>query len=281
MSNNMNYKPNKKIIQTATACVLALVLIVVVSLYDDSSVAMAKKGRHHGGGGGGGTCTTTCGPYSATKDGITYSFTASSAGRCGGTFPSWGCELLRNEGISHLGPNSLSGSWGEGCGNVHSFNASIVARSAGSGGGGGGGCSTGQFYCELFRQCIPTNQVCNDANPEYKPFRINPNILANEGPVKLKSLLAAPPLGAPGYSCKIVWNNSFVSYDENTICTFTGPNNVSLSFSPASTTAPTSYQSPALQQDSIFKMSCSEGANTAVEKTETVCRLNINYVEVP
>jgi len=275
----MSKKSNKKIIQIITACALALVLIVATSFFDDSSTALAKA-RRHGGKSSGGTCSNTCGPFTTTKAGTDYTFTAGAQYRCERGFPGWGCELLKNEAIARLGPNNLSGSWAVGCGNTHYYSATITRSnpgSGGSGGGGGGGCPSGQTYCANLNACATS---CGGGNPNYTPFNINPNIPATEGPVKLKTLKITPPLVNKSQSCIVSWGDAFDSYDGLTICKFTAPS-INLEFKPGSTTAPTSTSITNIQKDTAVKMECGETDGSVASTTaEGVCRLNWAYVEV-
>jgi uncharacterized integral membrane protein len=143
----------------------------------------------------------------------------------------------------------------------------------------GKGCIPGQYFCELFKLCIPYSEACNAANPNYTPSEINDNIPAAQGPVRLKTISPNIPIGNPGYSCTISWTSSFASYDKDTHCTFTG-GPTPISFDPSSSTAPTSFTSPALNKDTTYTMSCHEGSNGTVLKAETACRINWNYKEV-
>ncbi len=142
------------------------------------------------------------------------------------------------------------------------------------------GCGEGTYYCELFRKCIPNSEQCNAANPNFELSDINPNIPATEGPVKLKASLGTnPPIGNSGYTCRVSWNESFISYDKETHCTFTSTN-VLIEFDPSATTAPTFYDATSLKTDTIFKMTCHEGNDFHVQESEAICRLNWNYKEV-
>lgn len=277
----MNHKPKKKIFQIITACALALALIIVASLYDDSSTAFAKK-RKHGGGGGGGRCNNTCGPYTVTKGGTDYTFTTGANYDCSRGWPGWGCELLKSEATSALGPNSLSGSWPVACGNMHYFAVASTRPSSGGsggsgGGGGGGGCPYGTTYCANLGQCAAS---CGVSNPVYKPFKANPAIPATEDPVKLKTLKITPPLINKGASCVVSWSEAFDSYDGLTLCRFTAPN-VDLEFKPGDAEAPTSASVTNIQKDTAVKMECGQTDGlTASTTAEGVCRLNWAYVEV-
>lgn len=73
-------------------------------------------------------CSTTCPAFTATKGGITYSITAGASYQCSRGWPAGGCGTVNGEAVSMVGPNSLSASWGEGCGNVHFYSASIIRR---------------------------------------------------------------------------------------------------------------------------------------------------------
>lgn len=149
--------------------------------------------------------------------------------------------------------------------------------------GSSGGCTGGQYYCEIFRQCVPSGEQCNTANPNYVPYdeSLNPSIPARVGPVGLRSkgLVPTPPIGNKGYTCRVAWNNAFSSYDTTTTCTFTGPG-VNLSFMPSATTSPTFYDANSIKTDSSFKMTCRDGDTGIPQETTTVCRLNWDYVEV-
>lgn len=145
------------------------------------------------------------------------------------------------------------------------------------------GCSGGQYYCELFRQCVPSGEQCNEANPNYVPFDedMNPAIPARIGPVSLRSggLVPTPPIGNSGYTCRVAWNNAFASYDTTTLCTFSG-SGVNLSFKPSATTSPTFYDAGNIRTDTSFKMTCRDGDTGTPQETTAICRLNWNYVEV-
>lgn len=74
-------------------------------------------------------CSHSCG-YTISKNGYTYSVTGTAryeSDRCGGSWPSWGCNYVQGEVIARINPSSLSGTWGLSCGNVHSYSASIIA----------------------------------------------------------------------------------------------------------------------------------------------------------
>lgn len=65
-----------------------------------------------------------------TKDGVNYNVTGSATYTriCGqNSFPSWGCDFVKNEILDRLGPTSLSATWGLACGNTHSFTASFAS----------------------------------------------------------------------------------------------------------------------------------------------------------
>jgi hypothetical protein len=182
----------------------------------------------------------------------------------------------------------LSATWGAGCGNIHSYSAQIIKRppvvttttTTTTNGGEECGASSNTYYCELFRKCIPNNEQCNAANPNFEVSDINPNIPATEGPVRLRASLGAnPPIGNTGYTCRVSWVDSFISYDKDTHCTFTATNTL-LEFDPASTTAPTFFDATSLTKDTVFKMSCHEGTDFHVQESEAICRLNWNYKEV-
>lgn len=141
------------------------------------------------------------------------------------------------------------------------------------------GCPAGTYLCN--GACIPLSQQCNPGNPNYNAFVPNPDIpLGEGGPVRLKNLVSVPPVGNNGYSCRIVWKEAFESYDDETHCTFLGPN-VSISFDPASTTppAPTEFTSPALTQDTVYRLICREGTDGDPLTKETVCRVNLSLKE--
>ncbi len=71
-----------------------------------------------------------------TKDGISYNVTGSATytRKCGeNSFPSWGCNFVKNEILDRLGPTSLSATWGLACGNTHSFTASLTTANGACG----------------------------------------------------------------------------------------------------------------------------------------------------
>jgi hypothetical protein len=270
----------------ATSAFLFLACLV----FSPNIVLAKAKAHHHGGGGGGGGhknvplnqqphCPFSCN-FVITKNGVTYSVAGHVTHTCDFAF---NCQELIDDAMGQISPTNLSYDWSLICGNEHGYTATIIppAQPACKGSSclGGSGCGTGQYYCELFKQCLPNGAQCNAANPDYTPAVINPNIPATEGPVRLKTLSTNPPIGNPSYTCKISWGDSFASYDKDTHCTFTG-GSTSMSFDPTSSDAPTSFTSPALTHDTSYTMSCKEGATGNVIKTETSCRINWNYKEV-
>lgn len=71
-------------------------------------------------------CYAACN-YIIKQGGYTYSVRADSRykrNKC--SFPSWGCDFIRSEVVTRLGPRSLSSSWGVSCGNIHSYSAQIL-----------------------------------------------------------------------------------------------------------------------------------------------------------
>jgi hypothetical protein len=148
--------------------------------------------------------------------------------------------------------------------------------------GGGGGCGAGQYYCEVNGRCVANSDTssCNRVG-EYEPFEINQNIPAVAGPVKLRgNLNGKPPIVNKGATCVVDWSSEFVSYDKLTVCRFTAPG-VSIDFAPGDTSAPTSASILNIQNDTAYKMVCSESDGlTPPEESEGVCRLNWDYVEV-
>lgn len=65
-----------------------------------------------------------------TKNGTNYNVQgwATYTRKCGqNSFPSWGCNFVKNEIMDRLGPASLSATWGLACGNTHGFTASLVS----------------------------------------------------------------------------------------------------------------------------------------------------------
>lgn len=276
---------NKKSISVSLGIFVAAVLILSASGIFGGAEVSAKARKH--GGKSDARCSTTCPATEVTKGGVVYTYTAGAQYKCSMGWPSWGCGAVNSEAAARIGPGTLSGSFGLSCGNVHYFSViktrpvtppttpTTPTTSNPNNPGGGGSCPSGTTWCGT--ACLTS---CGGSGT-YVPTVMNTNIPATEGPVKLKTLGVTPPIGNPGYSCRIAWNDAFTSYNTDTHCTFTGTGGVSLKFDPASSTAPLYHDSGALRQESVYKMTCYQGTDTTKTETkETVCRINWNYQEV-
>lgn len=241
------------------------------------------------------SCSKTC-TYTIEEGGFTYDVDYKASGHgnwyCNGS-GLFNCNLAKATVLKKISlEKKFSDKGGASCDDCHdcptcpcgnenhiSYNWTANIRS-----GSISGCSGGQYYCEVFRQCVPSGEQCNEANPNYIPWNedMNKNIPARIGPVSFKSptaLVVIPPIGNPGYTCRIAWNNAFASYDTTTLCTFTGPG-VNMSFEPASTSSPTFYDAGNIKNDTSFKMTCKDGDMGTPKSTTAICRLNWNYKEV-
>ncbi len=145
-----------------------------------------------------------------------------------------------------------------------------------------GGCGAGQFYCDATGSCMTNSDQskCNDT-AKYTPFKINSNIPALNGPVKLRGRLTArPPIVDKGDSCVIEWGNDFNSYDQYTLCKFTAPN-ISLEFKPGDDASPTSTVINNVNNDIPYQMVCGEIDGLTPSTTDNgVCRLNWKSKEI-
>jgi len=91
--------------------------------------------------------------YTINKNGIDYKVKgyAKYERNCGeNSFPSWGCEYVKNEIIERISPSLLSSSWNLSCGNTHGFSAQIVSQ------GGSCGSSNGATF-----STFPTSNLCS------------------------------------------------------------------------------------------------------------------------
>jgi hypothetical protein len=61
-----------------------------------------------------------------TKDGYSYTVAMAANFPCSRGWPSWGCTFLTNEATAKLSPTNLQESWALGCGNIHSYSATIL-----------------------------------------------------------------------------------------------------------------------------------------------------------
>lgn len=148
-------------------------------------------------------------------------------------------------------------------------------------------CGAGTYFCDTQQKCIADSASCNTSNTTHRSDSdiVNPEIPVEsvaEVTFKKTTLSVNPPIVNKGYTCTISWSDLFSSYDENTECTFTGPN-ISSTFLPSDRTVNTSTTTR-VTSDTTFKMICGQkdatGVVTNTKKAEGVCRVNINYVEV-
>ena len=71
-------------------------------------------------------CYAVCN-YIIKQGAYTYSVKADSHwNKASCKFPSWGCDYIRSEVVTRIGPTQLSMTWGPSCGNIHSYTAVIL-----------------------------------------------------------------------------------------------------------------------------------------------------------
>ena len=71
------------------------------------------------------TCSHRCN-YQISKDGYTYSVSATQYYPCGPAWPSNGCAIVQSQIVARISPTRLNGSWTLTCGNIQAYSASIL-----------------------------------------------------------------------------------------------------------------------------------------------------------
>lgn len=190
---------HKKFIIIAAAFALIIGSAIAVNQVD----AASKK-----------RCTRSC-SFVASKAGYTYSVVTTANYPCR-PWPSWGCSLLQSEALARLSPGTLSGSWGLGCGNIHSYVAYIIGTPPPQGpstgqitGGNGGGNNTGTST--LQRECTPgIDCPADDLGKIITDISLNPGFARssdNKCPLFWTTGQERPEQDR-GISCQIITNGS-------------------------------------------------------------------------